>query len=205
MSSKVKIYNMALSALLLSRQVTDPDSEINTNEVRVLNQFWDDALSLVLQELDLDCLSERIPLELIEELDEGPWNYVYRYPDRCAFLRRIESPVITDNSSTHIAKRVGIYQDQKAIFTNEYAAIGECIPLDVSLTALTVHASFAVSYMLAFLSAPLLAGKGAKSLREEIYKSYQLSLMKAQEHDKLENFSYDSPAVRSEFVAARLE
>lgn len=203
--TKTKIYNLALSALLLSRQVTDTETDNITNEVRVLNQFWDIALTSTLQELDLDSLSEEIPLELIAELDEGPWEYVYKYPTRCTYLRRIKSNYVTDTSDSHIAKRTGMYEGQKAIFTSEYGAIGECIANDVPLAALNASAGLAVSYRLAFLSAPLLAGKGAKALREEIYQRYLLSLNDAQELDKLENFSYDPAYVRSEFVRARLE
>ena len=99
--TKVKIYNLALSALLLSRQIVDTESDINTNEVRVLSQFWDDALTSTLQQLDIDSMSEQFPLELIAQLSQdnynnaintsptnypnSPWTYVYKYPIRCAF------------------------------------------------------------------------------------------------------------------------
>lgn len=203
--TKLKAYNLALSALLLSRQISDTETDTITNEVRVLNQFWEDALTSTLQELDLDYLSESIPLELLAELTNSPWTYVYKYPIRCAFLRRIESGALTDTSSTHIAKRTGIYTGQKAIFTNEYQAVAECITKDVSLDVLSSPAAFAVSYKLAYLSSPLLVGKGAKALREELYQRYLMTLNDAKELDKLENFSYDPDYIRSEFVRARLE
>lgn len=204
--TKVKIYNLALSSLLVSRQVSDTETDTVTNEVRVLNQFWEDALTSTLQDLDLDCLSESIPLELLVELtDGGPWTYVYKYPTRCAFLRRIKSSAITDTAATHIDKRTGIYNGQKVIFTNEYQAIADCIPTDVPLVALSSSAGFAVSYKLAYLATPLLTGKGAAKLRQEILQSYMLAVNEAQELDKLENFSYDPAYIRSEFVRARLE
>lgn len=204
MSTKPKIFNLALSALLLARQVSDTETDIVSNEVRVLNQFYDDALTSTLQELDLDRLSESIPLELVEELEDGPWRYAYKYPTRCAFLRRIVSCAITDTRDTFVAKAVKLHNGQLAIFTNEYAAIAECIPKDVSLAALNVPAVHAVANYLAFLSAPLLTGKGAKNLRESIFQTYQLMLSNAQELDKLENFSYDPVSTRSEFVATRI-
>jgi hypothetical protein len=202
--TKTKSYNLALSALLLSRQITNADTD-TSNEARVLNQFWEDALTSTLQEMDLDSLSESITLELVTELDEGPWKYVYKYPSRCAFLRRLKSCAITDTNRTHISKLTGMYQGQKVIYTNEYAAVGECIPNDVSLDALSSPAGMAVSYKLAFYSAPLIVGKGAKALREEVYQRFLLSINEAQELDKLENFNYDPVHIRSEFVAARLE
>lgn len=202
--TKTKIYNIALSALLLSRQVNDTETDNVTNEVRVLNLFWEDALTSTLQELDLDSLSETVTLELVEELDEGNWTYVYKYPTRCAFLRRIKSEVLTDNVNTHIEKRVALHNSLKSIFTNEPEAKIEMIPNDVSLSVLSSPAGFAVAYKLASLATPLIVGKGAAALREQIYKSYLMFLSEAQELDKLENFNFDPAYVRSEFVAARL-
>lgn len=202
--TKTKIYNLALSAMLLSRQVSDVESDTVTNEVRILNQFWEEALTSTLQELDLDGLSQELELELLATLDDDLWTYVYKYPSRCAFLRRLKSGARTDTSRTHIDKRTGIYNGQKVIFTNEYQAIAECITDDVTLNVLSSPAGLAVAYKLAFLSTPLTVGKGAKTLRQEIYQSYLISLGEAQELDKLENFSYDPAYVRSEFVAERL-
>ncbi len=206
--TKTKIYNLALSALLLSRQVSDTETDTITNEVKILNQFWEDALHSTLQELDLDGLSENVTLELLADLTgdmTSLWDYVYKYPTRCSFLRRIKSTVLTDTHTSHISKRTGLYNGQKAIYTNEYQAVAEIIPNDVSLVVLSSPAGLAVAYKLAFLSSPLLVGKGAAKLRQEIYQSYLISLGEAQELDKLENFNYDSPSTRSEFVAARLE
>lgn len=202
--TKEKIYNLALSSLLLAKEVANTDTD-TSNEVRVLNTHWDTAFQSTLQDLDLDSLSTPITLELIAQLTEGPWAYVYKYPNNCIFLRRIQSNVKTDTRRTHIAKITGVYQGQKAIFTNEYQAIIECIPKDVPLAALTPMAAMAIAYMLAFLAAPLITGKGADKLRDKLQQNYQMAKTKAQETDGQENFNYESDDVRSEFVAARLE
>lgn len=203
--TKTKIYNLTFSALLLARQISDVDSDITTNEVKILNQFYDDALTQTLKDMDLDRLSEPYQLELIENLnDGGPWLYVYKYPSRCAFLRRIQSCAAKDTRATAIAKRVGQYNGQTAIFTNQESAIAEIIPKDVPLSALTPSAGWAVVYQLAFLACPLLTGKGAKALTESIWQRYLLALASAQEDDKLENFNYEPDYIESEYVATRL-
>lgn len=203
--TKTKIYNLAFSALLLARQISNVDSDTTTNEVRILNQFYDDALSQTLTDMDLDCLSEEVTLELLENLnDGGPWAFVYKYPTRCAFLRRIKSCAIIDNAATAISKRVGIHNGQKAIFTNQDLAVAEIIPSDAPLAAFPPSAGWAVAYHLAFLAAPLLTGKGAKALAESVWQRYNLAVTSAQEQDKLENFNYDSAYERSEFVRVRL-
>jgi len=203
--TKAKIYNLALSALLLSREVSDVDTD-QTNEVRILSTHFDVAFDTTLQDLDLDSLSSPITLELLASLDDDePWEYVYKYPSNCIFLRRIESSHITDNRGTHIAKRTGIYNSQKAIYTNEYQAAAECISNDIPLSALSPMAGLAIAYKLAFLSAPLIVGKGARKLRETIESAYDSAKSKAQETDALENFNYEADDLRSEFVAARFE
>jgi hypothetical protein len=204
MTSKVDIYNLALSALLLTKEIEEIDTD-TSNEVRILNIHWKTAFESTLQDLDLDSLSIKAPLELIEEVNEGPWTFAYKYPSNCAFFRRIESHAEIDNESTHIAKRVGIYDGEKAIFTNEGEAVAEYIPKDFPLEVLSPMAALAIAYKLAILSAPLIVGKGAKTLRQEIKQDYVMAKNEAQETDMQESFSYNHEAARSEFVRARME
>ena len=203
--TKEGIYNLALSALLLAKEVTDVATD-TSNEVRILNTHYDIAFESTLQDLDLDSLSRPITLELLDTLDndEGPWDFVYKYPSNCVFLRRLESKQITDNRFTHISKRTGIFNSQKAIFTNKSEAVAECIPKDVPLAALSPMAALAVSYSLAHLSAPLLIGKGSGRLRKTIKEDYIVAKGEAQETDILENFNYEPDDLNSEFVAARI-
>lgn len=203
--TKPKIYNLALSALLLAKQVIDTETD-KSNEVKVLNLHYDIALETTLQDLDLDSLSMPVTLELLANLDDDtiPWQYVYKYPSNCTYFRRIVSGQVTDNKSTHIAKRVALYDGEKAIFTDEITAQAEIIPTAVPLEALSGMAGMAVAYQLAYLSAPLIVGKGAKSLREIIMRDYLVAKSEAQEIDATENFNYESDWQRSEFVQARL-
>lgn len=203
MSTKNKIFNFALSHLLLSRQVINSETDQGT-ELDVLRSFFDDSLALALQDLDLESLSEPITLELLDNLDGCPWSFVYQYPARCTFLRRLKSNAIIDNSRTHIAKRTGMYAGKKAIFTNQESAVAECIPIDLSLDFLGPSAVLAVSFQLAHLSAPLIVGKGAKKLRESLERDYLIMKSKAKELDSLENYNFDPAHVRSEWVNTRL-
>ena len=203
--SKTQIYNLAISALLLSKEFTDVATD-TSNEVRVLNTHYDIAFESTLQDLDLDSITTPIVLELVTTQDDKePWKYVYKYPTNCVFLRRIVSLQITDNRSTHIAKRTGLFNDQKSIFTNELNAIADCVPKVVPFSALSPMGALAIAYKLAFLAAPLLVGKGSKRLRETIQTDYLLAKNEAQRTDIAENFNYEPDDLRSEFVAARLE
>ena len=134
--TKPQLYNLALSALLLQRQISDPVTD-KSNEAKVLNSVWDAAFYGALQDLDLERLSEDFTLELKENNPDDLWLFAYKYPSRCAHLRRIKSCVRTDNRYTHIAKRVGQYDGETVIFTNQEGAILNMIPRDVPLTALS--------------------------------------------------------------------
>ncbi len=210
MYTKAKIFNLALGALLLQRQITNADTD-KTNEAKVLLNWYDIALRSSLEDMDLDSTSSSEILALVEEFDplevdpiEFPWRYAYKYPSNCAFFRRIRSAAVVDNRTTHIPKRVAIHSGQKVIFTNEENALVEFIPFDVPLQSLSANAGLAIAYKLALLSAPLITGKGAKSLMANIEKQYIIAKAAAQAQDERENFSFVDEAVTSEFVEARL-
>lgn len=202
--SKAEIYNLALSHLLLNRQIVDTETDNSSKEIKALNTHWNTALNTVLQELDLDGLSSFQTLELLETLSEGPWTYVYKYPSNCAHLRRIDSGVRVDNRFTHIKKRIAIKDGVKVIYTNEANASVEFIPKDFSLTLISAPAALALSYFLAWATAPLIVGKGGRRLKEKIYADYVIAKEAAQGADARENENYNEYQEESEFVNVRL-
>lgn len=203
--TKPQIYNLTLSGLLLAKEVVDPVTD-KSSEVRVLNLHWNVALYSFLADLDLDSLATTVTLELIEELDENyEFAYAYKYPSTCAYFRRIKSGVVTDTSYTHIAKKIGVHGGFKAIFTDEADAVAEILPDDFDIGLLSAPAGMALAHKLAELSAPLVVGKGAKTLIENIRELYVMYKMEAQALDARENFVFENEALRSEFVQARTE
>jgi hypothetical protein len=204
MYTKAKIYNLALGALLLSRQIIDTETD-KSNERVVLGTHWDTALRSTLEDMDLDATSSQVTLELIELDPNDLWGYSYKYPSDCTYLRRLQSCVVEDNRSTHIPRRIAIKGGVKCIFTNKEDAIAEYISDNVPLSALSANAGLAVAYKLALLSAPLIVGKGAKTLMADIQAKYLVVKAEAQEQDQRENFNFEDPEVTSEFVQARIE
>lgn len=203
MYTKAKIFNLALGALLLTKRISDTENDTSVENV-TLNVHYDTALRSTLQDLDLDGTSSQKELELIAEDPNDLWDYVYKYPTDCAFIRRIQSSVLKDTRSTQVPKRIGIYEGKKAIFTNAESPIIEYISNDVALTTLSASAGLAIAYKLAVLSSPLIVGKGAAQLRQQIQASYALAKAEAQEHDRLENSNFDDDETTSEFVETRL-
>lgn len=209
MFTKAKIFNLALGALLLQRQIVNADTD-PFNEAKVLNTWWETALNTTLESLDLDSTSTQATLNLIASFDPNAvplvsqWLFAYQYPTDCAFFRRIQSHYVMDNKSSHIPKRVGIYQGRKVIFTDKCNAIAEYIMNDFPLNTLSMAAGVAISLRLAILSAPLATGKGAAKLVDGLEKKYMMMKAEAQELDRRENFVFESEALMSEFVQTRL-
>lgn len=205
MYSKVEIFNLALSALLLNKEKELVDVETDkSNEARVLRLHYNAALNKTLQDLDLNRTRRTVTLELVEEDPNDLWCYAYKYPNNCAFLRRIVSSVRKDSAETHIDREIQNLNGISVILTDETDASAEIIPNDINLSALNASAGMALAYQLAFMCAPLLTGKGAKELRKEIWSYYQIFKTEAQEHDSLENSNPDDPTEESEFVKARM-
>lgn len=202
MFTKVQIFNLALSALLLNKRITDTDADVSI-ENRTLNLVYDIAKESTLQDLDLNKTSSQADLELIIKDPNKLWKFAYKYPNSCAFFRRIQSCVVKDVRSTKIPFITTNYEGDAAIFTNEEQAIGEFIANDVPLKLLSANAGLAVAYKLASLAAPLVSGKGALTLRKDIDSRYLLYKAEAQEVDRLENNNFDSDQTQSEFVLAR--
>jgi len=202
MYTKVQIYNLALGALLLNSQIVDPDSD-KSKECKVLNLHYPVALSQTLQDLDLDATSEREALELIENDPNDEWFCAYKYPVKCAFLRRIVSGYRKDNRGTMIPKATGTLNGVKVIYTDQNSAIAEYIHTDINLNSLNPSAGLALAYRLAFLSSSLLVGKGALNIKRSIMADYTLFKAEAQKHDTMENHTFDDLAIDSEFVEAR--
>ena len=202
MFTKAKIFDLAANALLLTRRFIDPDTD-KSNEAKVFLTNYDIALRSTLEDLDLDSTSDVKTLELVEEDPNDQWLFAYKYPSNCAIFRRIQSTELMDNRYSHIPRRIGMYEGQKVIFTNEADAIAEYVAYDVPLSSLSANAGLAVAYKLATLSAPLITGKGAQKLIEAIQAKYIVAKAEAQEKDKNENFNYVEDHISSEFVAAR--
>jgi hypothetical protein len=204
MYTKEQIFNLALGALLLQREITNAATD-RSNECRVLNTHYTVAFWTTLQDLDLDSTSSQVELELIETApnDGDVWQYAYRYPSTCVFLRRLQSCSTIDNRYTHIPKRVAIHEGEKVIFTNQKEAIAEYIPSTIALSTLIAPAGLCIAYKLAMLSSALVVGKGAQKLKEELMSKYMIFKSEAQEQDRRENMNFVDEAIESEFVAVR--
>lgn len=200
--AKADIFNLALDALSLQRRITNPETDTSV-ENKILNSHWKMALGAALQEMNLDSTSTQANLQLHSENPNKLWKYAYIYPNNCALFRRVQSCVRQDNKDTQIPRQIRTIGVQKVILTNEYDAIGEYISVDVPIETLSPMAALCVGLRLANLSTSLITGKGAAQLRKELLSNYQISILSAQHHDKLESEILQPDTEQSSWVTTR--
>lgn len=208
MFTKAKLFNLALQALLLNRQIIDPESD-RSSEAKCLKEIYEVAFKSAIIDMDLDSTSSLETLELIKTDPVAPWKYAYKYPNTCAFFRRVIDPnescqQVVDDKFTHHAKRVVILDGKKVILTNVMKASGEFVMTDFPLQSLSAPAGMTIALRLAYMAAPLIVGKGSKSLMDTLSNRYVASKAEAQAIDERESFSFQSDANMSEFVKTRL-
>lgn len=203
MLSKPEIFNLALSALYLTKEITDAEGD-PSKEARSLRAKFPIAFAKTIEDLDLNATSSFVQLELVLEEPNDLWGYAYKYPSNCAFFRRIKSCERIDNEDTKIPHETGYLNGQRVIYTNQWRAIGQYIPKDVSLAALNPSACTALAYMLAWYCPNLIVGKGSQRIRAEVLEMYRVFKSEAQEHDYRENERYFNPYEESSFVRERI-
>ena len=203
MYTKTKLFNLTLNMLLLKKEVAN--SEEDSADARTLRTTWDAALFSTLAKMDLNRTKETKDLELLVNEPNDLWLYAYKYPSNCLRIRRLVSTERKDDESTKIEYETGLYNGQSVIFTDEYQAVIEYIPNDFALSNLNVHGGLAVAAKHAYLAAPLLIGKESIKIRQQLKEDFTIYVLEAQELDSSENLTFDSPALLSPLVRARLE
>ncbi len=204
MYNKTKIFNLALNALLLNKQISNADTD-QTAEAANLRMLWDTAVESFLEECDLNETSTTVLLTLVAQNPNDKWLYAYKYPDKCAFLRRIDSGYLKDNEDTLVLKQVGVLDGEKVILTNKQNAYAEIVTSDDFMVGLSANAAQALAHKLAWFSTPLIANSTDPSaLANRIQKNYELFKSLAEKKDAKENYLPDQPEDESDTSRARL-
>lgn len=203
MYAKVDLFNLALGALLSTKKIINTDDD-TSRENTILNVHWTAAWNASLSDMDLNRTSRQKTLELLVKNPNNLWQFAYKYPADCAFLRRLQSGVVKDDPESHIPKITIDHSGTLAIYTNQVDAIVEYISNEVNPKLLSAHAGLAVGYQLAMLSAPLISGKGATAIRKQVVDMYRIAVASAKEHDLLENHIFETDQEKSELVKERL-
>lgn len=175
-TNKIGIWNMALGHLGVAKTVSSEGE--NSNEARACKRFWETTFETTLRDFALPSTKKIKTLELIEENPTDDWLYSYKYPNDCAFFRRILSGVVNDTPDSRVQFDIILMDAGRVILTNETDAQCEYTVNNISIAYLPSDIVLAMSLRLSVFIAPELA-RGDSKLRKESMDLYQLVGMRA--------------------------
>ena len=207
MYDKTKIFNLALQALFINKQISNADTDKST-EATVLRNNWDFVYPQVLAELDLDSTSQTKTLELLTDRPNQKWRYAYKYPNDIALLRRIDNCYVTDDIDSVVSHRIELFtfngDTTKVIMTNRADSEIEYISTNVPADTLTVQAGKYAAIRLAKESVSLTVGEKSATVSKTLEPKILEALIAARHRDGIETQVYEPAWKHSSLVKARM-
>ncbi|MBE7705427.1 MAG: hypothetical protein E7Z90_06435 [Cyanobacteria bacterium SIG29] len=171
--TKAKIFNMALKNLRVSVSIQSANQ--SDKNVTVLNEFFDCAKEQVLKDFDWNFANGYRELSLTGNIPQNPkFLYEFDYPNDCLFAREIIPYSSNDIVEFEVASNE---KGQKVINTNITPAILRYTKLITNETLFSTEFVMALSWYLAFLSAPAICGN--RAIQSDCLTIYTSMLAKA--------------------------
>lgn len=177
MSSKMQIWNMAISHLGISKEIASETEQ--TAEAKACRRFYETTLKNVLKDHSWPFASKIATLNLISSNPNTEWAYSYRYPTDCLFFRRILSGNRNDTPATKVPYAVSQDSSATIIFTDATNAVAEYTRNITDESFFSSDFETAVSYRLAHYIAPRLTAGDPFNLGQKALQTYQLELSRA--------------------------
>lgn len=177
MSSKMQIWNMAISHLGISKEIASETEQ--TAEAKACRRFYETTLKNVLKDHSWPFASKIATLNLISSNPNTEWAYSYRYPTDCLFFRRILSGNRNDTPATKVPYAVSQDSSATIIFTDATNAVAEYTRNITDESFFSSDFETAVSYRLAYYIAPRLTAGDPFNLGQKALQSYQIELSRA--------------------------
>lgn len=108
-TTRKDIWNMALAKAGISKQLVD-DKTLDSPTAKTVNMLYQPTLLSFLQEHSWNFAKRIVPLEQ-SDYEHIQWEYVYKYPSDCLYMR-----LITSKASVMTKDEVAVPYE---IFTNE--------------------------------------------------------------------------------------
>lgn len=180
--TKAKIFNLALKNLRISQSL---QSALQTDRNTViLNEYYESARDEVLKDFDWNFANAYRELTPTGNIPQNPhFLYEYDYPNDCLLAREI----INGYSENIVEFEVAAAQNcQKVISTNVSPAILRYTRIINNENFFTVEFAMALSWYLAFLSAPSVSAD--RSLQSDCLNVYSAILKRAKVLNAQEGF-----------------
>lgn len=198
-SSKIEIWNMALSHLGHSKEIQTENEK--SSEAATCRRFWEPAKKKLFRDFMWPFATQIEAVGLVEEDPNSEWAYAYRYPSNCDRIRRILSGTRNDSRNTKVPYKIGQDDQGTLIFTDqEDAEVEYTITID-DVTRYPADCVMALSYLLAALIAPRLTGGDPYKLGDKALKLYVFERTNAENNAANEEQEEEQPD--SEFIRDR--
>lgn len=200
-TSKTRIVNVALGRIGVSKQISDVDTE-NSELARLARSFFEDDLAYVIRDFPWPFLRKFGALNLVDGAQDDPvnydWVYSYRYPDDCAYFRRITREGMR-NDPTPPPFVIGSDDQGRLIYTNEELAFGEWTKQVTDCSTLDPITASAVSWKIGASFAP--SQSRIKGMMETCLQMYMMDQSRAEA--RALNESQQEQPLNSEFESSR--
>lgn len=199
-TTRTDIANMAISHIGYGKEIGDLDLE-NSEEASVCRRFYDTARSSTLRDFPWPFAMITVGLNLIEESPNSEWDYSYRYPNDCLYIRRILSGNKRESRDDKVAYKIGKDESGLIIYTDYANAEIEYTQDITDPNFFTAEFSFALSLRLgSYISSRLTKGDPF-SLRKSIMEFYSMEIENVKTNALNEEQSVREP--ESEFIRGR--
>lgn len=125
MASKTQIVNIAMARIGASKQLANVDTE-TSREAIMARTFFDDDVKFVLRDFPWPWATSYIDLSLVSgsttTRTNRDWQYAYRYPSDCLFVRRLVIEGLGRNDPNPAPYAIGRDTQGRLIYTDEATA-----------------------------------------------------------------------------------
>lgn len=157
MASKTEIVNISLSHLAVGKEISNFDTD-KSEEARTARRLYNLALERTLTDVPWPFITRIAALALVEENPNDEYDYSYRYPTDCLYVRRILSGIRNDNRQSRVPYRILSDSQGTLIYTDMEDAKMEYSVSGVSTQFYPPPVIMAFSLYLAHLMAPRVTG-----------------------------------------------
>lgn len=180
--TKAKIFNMVLKNLRVSTSIQNANQ--NDKNTVVLNEFYETARDQVLKDFDWNFANSYRELSLTGNIPQNPkFLYEYDYPNDCLFAREIIPYSENEIVEFEIAANVS---GNKVINLNQVPAVLRYTKKVENETFYPTEFIMALSWYLAFLSAPSICGN--RAIQSDCLSIYTNMLAKAKKINASEGY-----------------
>jgi hypothetical protein len=199
-SSKTEIVNIALSHLGVGSEIYNLDTDQST-EANAMRRFYESAKDEVLRDLNWPFSTVFASLALVEEDPTEEWSYSYRYPSDALKIRRVLSGLRNDTRQSRVPYKLGQDSSGLLLYCDIENAEIEYTKREDDTSLYPVDFTLALSYKLAFYTAPRLTKGDPFGLANRAMQMYNVTIAKAANNALNEEQVEENPD--SEFIRSR--